>query len=51
MVRFGDPLEEARARISEEEYDDAVAAGRAMTPDQAVAFALGPTPATAASGD
>jgi predicted ATPase/class 3 adenylate cyclase len=40
MARFGDPLNDARQRLSAEEHERAVAEGRAMSADEAVAYAL-----------
>jgi hypothetical protein len=40
LIRSGDPLEEARPLLSEYEYARAVEEGRAMTLEEAVAYAL-----------
>ncbi|HUG47267.1 MAG TPA: hypothetical protein VMP67_02530, partial [Candidatus Limnocylindria bacterium] len=47
MALFGDPLEPARALLGEDDYARAAAEGRAMSPDEAVAYALQPGLATA----
>jgi hypothetical protein len=42
MSRFGDPLAEARGLLSEKEWTRAADEGRAMSLDEAVAYALEP---------
>jgi len=45
MIRAGNPSDEARQVLSEEQHARAVAEGRAMTTDEAVAYALSDEPA------
>jgi predicted ATPase/class 3 adenylate cyclase len=45
MIRAGNPSEEARPLMNEEQYARALAKGRAMNTDEAVAYALADEPA------
>ena len=45
MIQAGDPSEEARSALSELQHGRALAKGRAMTTDEAVAYALEDEPA------